>query len=388
MANRYTQQRDTYMWSESLSGLSQYTALGTEIGSAFGGPLATWLGAGLGFVLGAILGPILGGYKWNAQMDAQIDMDKANRRITTRERNSLLRGAKQYIGSTRNAFDAAYGTGMYDRYSNLLAKVYGLDTGNTLSDVLSNASYDQFAGQIESRLSGIYSGEGGMDYLNGVLSKSQLAGDYMDWLEEAVRASDGQFGLQMNAAAIGEKHMYQEYMDSLSTNLASVRTGIENMFANQRSDEVEAALSLGEAQATQAASGIRQTGSGRNLEILEELRNDLRNAAYASAAEQALTQLEAAMKEGNRDLLYSIYQNRNSVAQATKSAIDSMIDAMNQAHQQLGSAYLGASEREGVIDDLSRSMKEADDAKLMFENGKRNDLGPESLGSDLFASGT
>lgn len=315
--------------------------------------LATAGITGLGLLGGLVVGGIMAGIGlWQDQVNLknQRSQVRVQREAINEQRNQLITSAQREISSFRSSFDSTYGEGMYDTYDELFQRVFNLPAGSqTVSDLINSLSLDNVAGTITTRAEGAVSDEA----LTSVLSASNVNSTYLEYMQSQIRDAETAIGLQFQSQTMRERSILNNYYDSIDQYNLAIAEQLSNAFLQQRQTNQSLASSMGKASTAQATSGIRQTGSGRNLTTIQQFQQDMSNLAYNSMLDYTIRQYQGQMETSNRGIIEQISSIRLENAQLTEQFTNDFFNSMNQHYGQLGEYYYGITDAEGSIDELN-----------------------------------
>ena len=336
---------------------------GVTSGASVGAAVLSWI-PGAGAVIGGVLGGIIGGiaslFSNNSKYKSMRKDYMLQREEITKQRNQLITSAQNIISSTRTDFDTTYGEGMYDTYDALFQKVLGLPSGTkTVSDLLESLSLDNVSGVINTKVGGQLS----LEALTGSISADDINSAYLEFMQNQIRDADTLIGLQFQANTQRERSAISSYYDSLDQYNLQLAEQFSSAFLQQRETNAGFATSMGEASMAQSVSGIRQTGSGRNLTTIQKFQKDLSDVAYASTLSYMINAYGMQGSSMNQNLFDQIYSIRNENAVMTEQFTNDFFSSMNKFYGQLtNSFYYGIKEAEDSVEILNDEIASLSDA--------------------------
>lgn len=336
-------------------------------GAASGVGMLSFL-PGANALYGLILGGITAGLTaWQDQTNLKENRNLllSQREELTRQRNRYISSAQRSISSFRTEFDNSYGEGMFDTYDALFSKVLDLPSGSdTVLTLLSSLSLDNVSGVIGTEVGGKLSEEA----LTGVISASDINSKYLEYMQNQIQDSETAIGLQFRSQTLRERSILSSYYDSIDQYNLAVAKQFSDAFFQQRQTNIGLAESLGQAETAQAASGIRQTGSGNNQVLIQKFQSDMSNAAYYSTLNYAIRQYEGQMSTMNTGLSEQIAQIRNENAQLTEQLTNEFFSTMNDYYGGLvENYYYNILDAEEGVEELNKDIADHSEA-IWFEN--------------------
>ena len=356
--NPYAKDINSTGWQSGVNSSISLALQGATIGAAFG-----WIGALVGGAIGLIGGGFLGLFDKNKKIEEYKglrDTAIVNMSEATELRNNLITDAQRSISGFRTKFDNAYGEGMYDTYDALFKRIFNLPSGSeTVSGLLESLSLDSVSGDITT----IAGGKLSQAALTGSISASDINSAYLEYMQEMRRDSETAIGLQFRSQSYKENAIIRNYYSSMDDYNLQVAQQFSNAFLSQRSTHVGLAGALGEAEAAQASSGLRQTESSHALTSQQQFQQDLSDAAYYSTLDYMIGQYMAGTSEANTGLIDSIYQIRNENAQLTEQFTSDFLDSMNDYYGSLiKDYYRPISDYDGEIDEYKDQIRDYTEA--------------------------
>lgn len=357
---------DIYL--STLSGTLSGAAAGADAGSA-AGPMGTLVGA----VFGAVGGFAIGIWGNNYEVNNFIDQVKTSRNAITRERNTNIIDIQKSIADTRSNFDSTYGKGMFDQYDSLFMEILGMKYKDSLSVILDSMQIDTVSGVIKSRLSGKATEE----MLTGSLSVSDINQEYLSYLKEQMRAQDTTFGIQMQSYALEDSQAWSSYYKSVGQASLQYAQQFASTFLNYRAENVEGETAMGKAALNQAASGIRQQGSGTSLTTMQQFQNDLSKVAQASMVKYLLKSYGYAIDNATDNVIYQSYQRRQNIKASTSQQLSNLIAQYNAQNSENSKAYMEMVDEEAAVDLANDMIKDANENRSGISTWWNNRKGDE-----------
>ena len=178
----------------------------------------------------------------------------------------------------------------------------------------------------------------------------------------------GSYGL-IGSDGFGGEHFV--YYDSIDQYNLAVAKQFSDAFFQQRQTNIGLAESLGQAETAQAASGIRQTGSGNNQVLIQKFQSDMSNAAYYSTLNYAIRQYEGQMSTMNTGLVNQISQIRNENAQLTLQFTNEFFSTMNDYYGGLvENYYYNILDAEEGVEELNKDIADHSEAIWLDNRGE------------------
>ena len=333
----------------TLSGIGALSGL-TGVGLGVAGPI----GLGIGLLLGAI-----SIFQNQSELRSQRDVYRNQLGQLRTQRNSLITNAQKYISDQRSYFDSTYGEGMYDTYDELFRKILGMPSGSqTVSDLLESLSLDDENGVIKSSTAGLVT----EDMLTGSISLSDINSTYLEYMQNQIMDSESVLGLQFRQRTAEENQILSAYRSSIEQYNLETAQKFSDAFLSHRSELLSSAAAMGEALSAQSGSGIRQTGSGRNLTNIQKFQQDLSDAAYASTIGYLMDSYKLGIGQAEENLIYNVQRIRNENAIAVEQFTNEMISSMNRYYGELGQAASEINSAEETIGAVNEEIDRINDS--------------------------
>ena len=288
-------------------------------------------------------------------------------------RDDIIYSARENIKSTITEMNYAYGSQFTNAIRGLFYSKNGID-----SSVMSlfNGNFKTFNEMGEGEVAGWNdSGEfdtsdivnEGTNYFNENLSDIQL-GDLnkslTNKLYNMLMSADTTFSRQVGAYETEVKDLISNALTQRREYVTSLNSQIEQLASQKGSDALNNALSIGQAEASRAVSGLRGVSASSNVE-LQKLANKLADLEYGYQQGYILSQARNAIRDMQVSTASSIAKARANESLALKQATESAISGWNklasnartasrEANKQLNEAYIYQTEADRDTESIVR----------------------------------
>lgn len=287
----------------------------------------------------------------------------------------IANNARESILGSLTGMRQTYGDAFTDQFYNLmLAK-----SGMTPDD------YSLLTGNFRTYEQGMYgqvSGENGLfdeltqgaDFFNNMYA--QLTSNDLESIKtsltQALFAGDTEIGEQLRGYENDLNVMFQNYITGSEASMSQLGASLAQTASNRRAEEINAAESIGGAEAQRASSGLRGGTSGANV-ALARLSADLNRISSLASASSALTQMMASMRQQQLNASSTAYNYRSAQRQMKISTFNAAINTTNsvgrtaqEAERQRNLSIENARVTEERINKVLEGM-DADETDILLE---------------------
>lgn len=265
------------------------------------------------------------------------------------KRENLIAQAKQAYADTKSTITTKYGENFYNTLyknyisqNNLSGKTNVIN--NQKSDYMS-VSYSALSSDSSENASDLAK----MDKFDTNYTSTLSTGNAVDALFNALATSDTALAQQLQLNEEQIKTIISNSYDTQTQYGEQGRTKGLSLSKEYETSKLSGNSSLGTAEAKQASSGIRGTGTGNNLATLQQFENDLSDANYAFQLNDIIntyqTQMQNEQKSSSQKVSEQVANinitKRSEIENATLQMLQGFNNVNNyqsQANEQLQTA--------------------------------------------------